>query len=187
MRDDATAKLRALAAGEESAALALSALCYAELREIAGRLINREAPGRILSPTDLVHETFLRLIHFHGITIAERTHFLRIAAKAMRQILVDQARERATLKRGGDLKRVSLDTQIEVDGARQSLVVDFLDLESALVELEKRSSRQALIVELRFLAGMSEREIAAGLELSLSTVEMEWRLARAWLYKKLVR
>ncbi len=157
----------------------LPTLLYDRLRELAASRMRGERAGHTLQPTALVHEVYIRLAPR---TFTERTEFLCAAARAMRQVLVDHARARNTAKRGGGWSRRDLATLILVDG---DSVLDAVALDEALTKLERLNPRHAAIVELRFYAGLTCEEIAQALACSLSTVEKEWRVARAWLHAEL--
>lgn len=160
---------------------ALSAEVYQELRAIAARQFRREREGHTLQPTALVHEAYVRLGKQQNLAIHSRTHFLSIAARQMRQILVDHARFRGRHKRGGDQQRVTLVTNL-VDSGNS---VDLLALEDALNALDEFSPEGRKIVELKFFGGMTEVEIAESLGLSERTVRRRWVFARSWLYQEL--
>ena len=180
--NDLTLLLAAARGGDRASLERAAALVHEELRAIASRLLRGEHPGQTIRTTALVNEAYIRLVGGRDAAYADRTHFLGVAAQAMRSILVDYARARAAQKRGGGWKRVPLDgvlDQIELDR------VDVLGLEEALVRLEGRSERQARVVELRFFAGLSIAEAAEALGVSHGTVETDWRLARAWLHREL--
>jgi RNA polymerase sigma factor (TIGR02999 family) len=158
----------------------MTAKVYEELRALAGAYFRRQPQGHTLQPTALVHEAFLRLARtdaFEG-----REHFLAVAATAMRQILASHARRRRAKKRGGGAVQIQLAEEL-VPGAPMG--VDLVELDGVLAELEKLSERQARIVEYRFFGGLSVPEIATVLGLSLTTIEKEWRRARAWLASEL--
>jgi RNA polymerase sigma factor (TIGR02999 family) len=159
----------------------LAALVYNELRKLAGAYMRREAPGQTLQPTALVHEAYLRLAGA-GTPWNDRGHFIGIAARSMRQILVERARARGALKRWGALDRVSLHESL----AGAANVPDMLPaLDEALERLEKLDPEQARIVELRFFAGLTNEEAADALGLSVATLKRRWSLARAWLFREL--
>ena len=168
--------------GEPSAAEELLPLLYAELRRLAQSYLSKSPPGNSLQATALVHEAYLRLVGNHDPGWDGRRHFFGAAAQAMRHILVEQARRRGTVKRGGDLKRVELD---EVDLGIEGPSDDILGLNEALAALEKADPRKAQIVLLHHIAGLTMEETAAAVGTSLSTVEREWRFARALLYEEL--
>ena len=157
-------------------------LMYGELRVLAGVLLRRKAPGQTLQATALVHEAYAKLVcdgepDWHG-----RPHFFAAAARAMRNILVDEARRKAAVKRGGNHRRVDADLEDLVADVPGD---DVLALNEALTKLEAEDARKAQIVMLKFFAGLSIPEIAEELEVSASTIEREWRFTRAWLYREL--
>ena len=154
---------------------------YNELRRLAAAYLRRERPGQTLQATALVHEAYLRLAAT-GSPWTDRKHFLAIAARSMRQILVDRARARGAQKRWAGLDRVSL-TESLVRGAREDAMLPALD--EALVRLERLDPEQARIVELRYFAGLAVEEAADALGLSPATVKRRWALARAWLFREL--
>jgi len=154
-------------------------LVYDELHRLASSLLRHERPAHTLQTSALVNEAFLRLSAAHSLRVEDRQHFLRIAARSMRQILVDYARSRHTQKRDG-LARVDLeDCRAELISTERT--EDFLALDAALDRLAKMDARQAQIVELRFFAGLSVEETAENLGISEKTVKRDWSVARAWL------
>ena len=157
-------------------------LTYRELRKIAAGHLRREHAMRSLQTTDLVHDAYLRIAGQANNEWRDRGHFYQVSAHMMRQILIDRARKRNAEKRGGGAPEISLDGAIDIAQAKSG---DLLLLESALRKLEEADPRQCQIVEMRFFAGMQEEEIAEALGVSTRTVNREWRLARAWLYKEL--
>jgi RNA polymerase sigma-70 factor (ECF subfamily) len=168
--------------GDRSAAARLFPFVYDELRSLAGRMLRRETPDCLLQPTELVHEAFLKLIDQTRVSWQGRTHFLAVAAQAMRRVLVDHARRRNRLKRGGGRTRIFCDDELTVSAKNDA---DVLDVDAALVRLAELDPRNASIVEMRFFAGMTIDEIATALALSKSTVEKEWMAVRAWLRREL--
>ncbi len=177
-----TELLAAWSGGNEAALRELMPLVHTELRRIAGSFFRRERRGHTLQPTALVHEAFLRLLGQHRVSWRSRAHFFAVAAGLMRRILVDHARRRLYQKRGGGRKQVSL---AEVPGLQGGNLVDLLTLDEALTDLEAMDPRQRELVELRFFGGLGNEEIAEAMAVSVSTVERQWRLARAWLYRRL--
>lgn len=173
-----------LAGGDESAAARLMDTVYDELRALAGGYFRQQPGAHTLQPTALVHEAFVRVSERTGAHFESRAHFAALCAVAMRSILTDHARRRGRRKRGGDWNRVALSDVATPAGAG---AIDALDLDQALTELEGRSARQARVVEYRFFSGLSVDEIAEVLDLSRSTVEEDWRMARAWLMVRLKR
>ena len=154
---------------------------YAELRRLARRQLRRLRPGQTLTTTALVHEAYLKLGKAF-ITPADRNHFLALAARAMRQILVDYARRRASGKRGGGLRPATLDgDSIPVE----ALADEMLGIDRALTRLEALDERLARIVEWRFFGGMSEEDVAAALGITARTVRRDWQKARAFLFREL--
>ena len=184
MRDDGriTAVLRAWNDGDEAALTALVPLVEAELRRLAHAYMSRERPGHTLQPTALVNETFLRLIDAQGVAWRDRHHFLGIAARLMRRVLVDHARRRGFQKRGGAQVHVALDESMAVSEARD---FNLVALDRALESLAILDPRKAAVVERRFFGGLTVEEIAIGLEVSPDTVKRDWRLAKLWLMRQL--
>jgi RNA polymerase sigma factor (TIGR02999 family) len=178
----ATLMLRAWTRGDEKARDGLFELVHRDLRARAARYLRRERRNHTLQPTALIHEAYLRLVGHQRVDWQNRAHFLAIAAKMMRRILVDHARRRHAVKRPADVLRVALDDQV---GRVEPVGCDVLALHGALEELESLDERQAHIVELRYFAGMSEDEIASAIGVSRSSVTREWQTARAWLYRRL--
>lgn len=162
----------------------LFAQVYDRLRELARRRFEQKLAGATLQPTALVHEVYMRLAGQDPATFADREHFMAVAATAMRQIAVDQARRRNAAKRGSDWARVTLDG---VPALREGASLDVLDLDRTLTRLAELNPRQAQVVELRMFAGMTVPEVAHQLDVSVTTVEKEWRQARAWMRVELER
>ena len=160
----------------------LMPIVYDELRQVAAAHLHRERQGHSLQPTALVNEAYLRLVDADQQGIQGRAHFFGIAARAIRQVLVDHARARGARKRGGDWQRVTLS---DASGSADEASVDLLDLEAALQELTALDERKARILELRFFAGLSLPEVAECLGKSISTVESDWYMARAWIKTRL--
>jgi RNA polymerase sigma factor (TIGR02999 family) len=178
-RGDLTAILSEIRAGRPDAQDRLIRAIYDELRRTAGRLMRRERPGHTLQPSALVHEALLRLRDGDALAdIPNRRYLFAAAAQAMRQVLVDHARHRRTRKRGGHRVRVPLD-QVLASFEEQGLEV--IDLHQALDRLAQAHPRQAQVVTLRFFGGLSVPEVAETLEVSDTTIESDWRFARAWL------
>jgi RNA polymerase sigma factor (TIGR02999 family) len=158
-------------------------LVYAELRRLAAHYLRGERPGQTLQPTALVHEAYLKLLKDRPERWQNRPHFCAIAAHAMRQILIERARARDALKRGGGQPRVTFDEGLNAAGPDQS--IDVVALDSALERLAQLDAGQARIVELRFFGGLSIEETAEAMDLSPATVKRHWAVARAWLAKEL--
>jgi RNA polymerase sigma factor (TIGR02999 family) len=185
-RDEAhavTQLLHAWGAGAAGASDALVPLVYAELRRQARRALRREGEGHTLQPTALVHEAWLRLDGQHDARWESRSQFLAVAAQMMRRVLVDHARTRHALKRGGGGTHVTLGHAEQAVAAADQ--VDVLALDDALARLAVLDPRKARLVELRYFAGLSIPEAAAALGVSLATVGREWAVARMWLRREL--
>lgn len=168
--------------GESAPTDRLFELVYDELRSIAARLMRRERARHTLRPTALVHEAYLKLVDPAQIQWRNRAHFLRTAARAMRQILVDHARKRTAARRGGGIRRVTLDEG--VTGAEDP-TLDILALDDALIRLSLMDDRVCRVVELRIFAGMNMEEIAHVLLISRRTAYDDWDLAKRWLAREL--
>lgn len=163
---------------------ALLPLVYDELRRIAARYIGRERPGQTLQATALVNEAFLQLSAERTRQFQNRAHFVAIAALSMRQILVQRARARNAVKRGGGGQRVTLDEQVmaqAIGAAGDSGAVDLVALDVALTQLARLDAEQARIVELRYFGGLTVDETAEAMGMSPATVKRHWAMARAWL------
>lgn len=184
---DITRLLNAHPGAHADAVVALAPLVYDELRAIAHGQLRREARGHTLQTTDLVHEAFLKLVRAEEISFTGRAHFFAISARVMRQILIDYAKRRQTLKRGGDAERLSLDEGLDASPSALTdrHITDLVALDRALEELEALDERQARVVEYRFFAGMSVEETAEVLDVSRATVKRDWSVARAWLNHRL--
>ena len=179
---DVTGLLEAWSHGDASALERLIPIVYDDLRRVAGRRLRVEREDHTLSATALVHETYLRLMGQQPSRLENRSHFFAVASEQMRRILVDHARRRGARKRGGGTVRLTLDAEVAA-GASPDL--DLVAVDDALTELFALDSRQARIVEMRFFGGLAAEEAAAVLGISRATVERDWRLARAWLYRRL--
>lgn len=183
--EEITALLRRLRQGDEVAAEELWRLVYEELRRIARAYMRKEAPGRTLQTTALVHEAWLRLADQTQVDWQDRTHFYRVAAQMMRRVLVDHARARLADKRGAGATRVSLEW-VEIEPTPQKLE-EVLAVDEVLSRLSEFDQQQARIAEMRYFAGMTVDETATALGLSSRTVDREWALASAWLRAELSR
>lgn len=181
-RQPVTDMLREWARGHTEAGDQVVEIVYGELKRIAVREFRRELREHTLQPTALVHEAYLRLREIHGVVWEDRNRFFGFAAHLMRRILVEQARRRATAKRGGLGHRVTL---AEVEQIGTSRPPDLLALEEALTTLGDLDPRKAAVVELRFFGGLNIEETAAVLGVSQETVGREWRRAKAWLFREL--
>ena len=181
-----TTYLQRLRGGDGAAADAMLPLVYEELRHIAGQLLRERRGGHTLQPTALVHEAWLKIQQALGggrsSGFQDRTHFLAVAARAMRQVLVNHARDRRSQKRGGDAQRLLLDDCVELVEQESG---DLVALNDVLDRLAQQDPRPAKVVELRVFGGLTIDEVAAALDLAPSTVKEDWRFARAWLQKSL--
>lgn len=160
----------------------LLGLLYDDLRDIARRALSRERANHTLQPTALVHEAWMRVDQGPSAPWESRAHFLGIAARVMRQVLVDHARRRGALKRGGHFEPVTLEG---MPGEADTAPVDVLALDDALARLAAHDARKARVVELRLFAGMTMDEVAEALAVSKRTAEGDWAFARAWLCAQL--
>jgi RNA polymerase sigma factor (TIGR02999 family) len=177
-----TQLLKDWSGGDQAAADKLMPLVYEELRRLAHQYMRREKPGHTLQTSALVNEAYVRLVDQTKIQWEGRAHFFGIAARLMRQILVDQARRKNFAKRGGGAIRVSLDSNNEI---AQQQSANVMALDEALKILEQTDPRKSRIVELRFFGGMSIDETAEALKVSPGTVMREWTFARAWLRNRM--
>jgi RNA polymerase sigma factor (TIGR02999 family) len=179
---DPTALLAASRRGDRTAVNDLFDLVYEELRAKAHRLLEGQAAAETLSTTALVHESYLKLIRSEGLTWQDRAHFLAIAARAMRMVLVSYARTRNAEKRGGGVIPLELREELALSADRAG---QMLALDEALERLALLNERLSRIVELRFFGGLTIEEAAEALDLAPSTVKLDWQKARAWLYREL--
>jgi RNA polymerase sigma factor (TIGR02999 family) len=177
-----TTILRAAQAGDPSAAAQLLPLVYDELRKLARAQMARLPPGQTLQPTALVHEAYLRLLGKEDLRIDSRRHFFFVAARAMRDLLVEQARRKAGPRRGGGRRRVELQENV---AAVEPPVDNVLALHEALTELEKEDPLKGQIVNLRYFAGMTVRETAEVLGMSERSLHRDWRFIKAWLENRI--
>lgn len=185
-RHEVTQLLNAAAGGDSRAAEELLPLVYQELRKLAHARMAHEPAGQTLQPTALVHEAYLRLLGSADVKWDGRGHFFGAAARAMRRILVERARSRNRIKRGGDRKRVEFGDQLDVASAdSEQSDEQLVALDSVLEKLEAYDRRKCDVVMLRYFAGLSIEETAASLGLSPATVKNEWAFARAWLHREI--
>jgi RNA polymerase sigma factor (TIGR02999 family) len=168
--------------GSQEAADRLFAAAYQELRRLAAWHFERERPDHTLQPTALVNELYLKLFAGEPVEWQNRAHFFAVAAQQMRRILIDHARGHRAEKRGGGEARLSLD---DVDGLTAPREEELIELDCALHELEELDPRSARVVELRFFAGLTEKEAAEVLGISVATLKRDWDFARAWLINQL--
>lgn len=189
--DDVTGLLKAWSQGDASALDRLTPLLHDELRRLAHAYMRQERrAGQTLQTTALVNEAYLRLVDVKSVAWQDRAHFLAVAARAMRRILVDAARTRASWKRGGHEKRVEHSTAIDFDrfpAAPSTRAAEVCRLDDALNALAQMDARRAQVIELRFFGGLSVEETAAVLSVSPQTVMRDWRIARAWLAREVRR
>jgi len=175
-----TLLLDAIARGESRASEDLLPLVYDELRRLASARMAGEAAGQTLQPTALVHEAWLRLVKEDGRTWRNRAHFFRAAAQAMRRILVDRARHKLSLKRGGGDEKVSLE---DVDVAATTINDRVLLVNQSLERLEKEDPESAQVITLKFFGGLTNKEVAKILEVTERSVERQWAYAKACLFE----
>ena len=179
---DITQLLVAWSEGDESALDQLAPLIHAELHRLAHNYMRREQPGHLLQTSALINEAYIRLIDWKNVRWQNRAHFFGVAAQLMRRILVDFARDRQYLKRGGGALQVSLSEAASFVAQRS---VDFVALDEALTVLGEIDPRKVRVVEMRFFAGLSVNEVATLLDVSEETVMRDWRLAKVWLLRQL--
>jgi RNA polymerase sigma factor (TIGR02999 family) len=168
--------------GDEQALSALMPLVYEELRRLAASYMRRERPGQTLQATALVHDAYIRLMQDSKLSWQNRSHFFGIAARSMRQILVERARARRAAKRGGSRIRVTLDAGLL---ATEAPAIDLEALDEALTRLEALDAELAQVVEVRFFGGLSIDEAAEALDVSPATIKRRWAVAKAWLAREL--
>jgi RNA polymerase sigma factor (TIGR02999 family) len=168
--------------GDSSALADVFPLIYDELRGLARQQLQREPDGHTLSPTALVHEAYMRLIDYSRMEWAGRAHFMAVAATAMRRILVDHARGHRSVKRGGMLRRVSID---DVELGTEERAELLIAIDDALGRLKEIDERQARVVECRFFGGMTEEETADALGIGLRTAKRDWARAKRWLHREI--
>jgi RNA polymerase sigma-70 factor, ECF subfamily len=179
---DITRLLLAWGAGDKAALDELMPLVYSELRKLARNYMRNQPADHTLQTTALVNEAYLRLIDSSRVNWQNRTHFFAISAQLMRRILVDFARRRSSLKRGGEAQKVELDEAFVMTLEQKT---DLVALDEALKTLGELNPRQSQVVELRYFGGLSEEEIAGHLEVSVRTVRRDWSVARAWLFRRM--
>jgi RNA polymerase sigma-70 factor (ECF subfamily) len=179
---DVTQLLQHWSQGDPSALERLIPLVFDDLREIAGRMFQRESEGHTLQPTALVNEVYLRLVDQRKVHWQNREQFFGVAGLLMRRILVDYAKGRQAAKRGSGIPNVPLDETIAVPEMRN---LDVVALDDALSQLDELDPRQGQIVQMRFFMGLSHEEIADVLGISVTTVKREWKTARLWLFREL--
>jgi RNA polymerase sigma factor (TIGR02999 family) len=178
-----TSLLRALRDGDRSALDRLAPLVYDRLRRMARARMRGERAGHTLDTTGLVHEAYLELVAFERVDWRDRAHFFAVAARAMRNVLVDHAERRRAAKRGGGVAPLALDE--EIPALQPAAAEEILALNTALERLRALDPRQERVVECRFFAGMTIEETAAALGVAPATVKRDWETARAWLNREL--
>ena len=181
---DVTKLLRAWSQGDDAALDELYRIVYDELRRLAHRYMSRESAGHTLQTTALVNEAYLRLADAKNMNWQDRAHFFAVSANVMRRILIDEARARRAERRGGDNLTIALDEALGVERGED---LDLIALDLALDGLAKFNRRQSQVVELRYFGGLSVEETAEVLKVSADTVMRDWRFAKAWLKRELVR
>ena len=185
---EVTVLLKAWAGGDQGALDRLTPLVYDELRRNARRYMRRERPGNSLQTTALVNEAYLRLVDAAGLDWKDRAHFFAVSAQIMRRILVDAARARASMKRGGQAQRVAHSSAVNFDEIADNSSKrgnELIAVDDALTAFAEIDPRKARVVELRFFGGLSVEEIAQVLGTSPQTVMRDWKLAKAWLMREL--
>ncbi len=177
-----TRLLNEISEGNKQAIDEVLPVIYKELKVLSSNCLNREYKRSSIQTTELVHEAYLKLVDIKSINWESRTHFFCIAAKTMRQILVDLARNRKAQKRGGGKTDLSLDEALSISGETND---NILVLDEALKKLEAIENRSCRIVELRYFAGLTIKETADVLNISVTTVKRDWNFAKAWLYREI--
>ena len=177
-----TQLLRAWGDGDQSALEHLTPIVYKELHRLARRHMSRENESQTLQTTELIHEAYLRLVEFESVRWEDRAHFFAVCSQLMRHILIDFARKRHSIKRGGHERKLTLEEGLLVsaDVPRQ-----LLDLDEALTKLAQEDPRKSRVVEMKFFGGLKVKEIAEVLKVSPDTVMRDWSLARAWLLREI--
>lgn len=180
--DDTTELLLALREGDRGALDRLIPRLYDELHAIAHRELSRRRSGATLRTTGLLHEAYVKLVDQSRVEVEDRSHFLALAATAMRHILIDHARSRSTQKRGGGWQRLSLEDELD---AGEDRFEELIELHEALGRLERFDSRLVKVVECRFFGGLTVTETAAALRIAPRTVDRAWEKAKAWLHREM--
>jgi len=179
---EVTELLRRWRTGDKEALDKLTPLVFDELHRLAHQYINRERRGHTLQTTALVNEAYVRLVEQSDVDWEGRAHFFAVSAQVMRHILVDYARQHAAVKRGGEFQKVALDEEVIVSRERATELVALDEAMHALHEIHPRRSR---VVELRYFGGLNNKEASEVLKVSETTIERDWRFAKAWLYREL--
>src|SRR5574341_1379034 len=181
---EVTQLLRAWSEGDKSALDQLYQIVYDELRRLAHRYMSRESAGHTLQTTALVNEAYLRLAEVKDMNWQDRAHFFAVSANVMRLILIDEARARRTERRGGANLTIALDEALDVEKGED---LDLIALDLALQSLAQINQRQCQVIELRYFGGLTVEETAEVLKVSADTVMRDWRFAKAWLKREMVR
>jgi len=179
---DVTQMLERMRSGDGRAPDELLPIVYDELRRLAHGYMQNERADHTLQATALVHEAYMQLVDWKNVSWQNRAHFFAAAAQMMRKVLVDHAREKNALKRGGGIRTIALDEAVSFPVRTE---IDLISLDDALIELAAFDPQQARIVELRFFAGLTIEEVAEALEISDSTVKRDWQIAKAWLFDRI--
>lgn len=185
LSSEITEMLKSWNEGKNEALEALIPVIYDELRRQAHYYLRRERRGHTLQTTGLINEAYIKLVNQKNVRFESRTHFFAISANLMRQILVDHAKAKYRLKRGGMKSDLPLDESIKV--AADEKEIELIELDEALQRLAKMDLKQARIVELKFFGGLTIEETADVLGISPTTVKRDWKMARAWLYHELTK
>ena len=180
--EEVTALLRRWRDGDEAALNKLTPLVYDELHRLAHKYIRRERPGHTLQTTALVNEAYVRLVDQNNVDWQNRAHFFGVAAQVMRHILVDYARQQTAVKRGGGVERFNLDEGLIVS---KESAAELVALDEALKALSNLYPRRSKVVELRYFGGLNNKEASEILNVSETTIERDWRFARAWLFREM--
>jgi RNA polymerase sigma factor (TIGR02999 family) len=183
-----TTLLKAWSGGEAAALDRLTPLIYDELRQLADRYMRHERAGHTLQATALANEAYLRLVEVKNFDWQDRGHFTAVSAQIMRRILVDAARTRASVKRGGEMERIDHSTAVDFDrlpAAGSDRATELCALDDALNTLSQMDPRRAQVIELRFFGGLTVEQTAEVLSISPQSVMRDWKLARAWLAREL--
>ncbi|WP_233198965.1 MULTISPECIES: sigma-70 family RNA polymerase sigma factor [Pirellulaceae] len=183
MSDDVESLLASLSSGKRDAADKLLPILYQELKGIANQHMRNERADHTLQATALVHEAFLKLVDQNRVEWKGKAHFCAVASNIMRRILVDHARTKNAAKRGKGAQRITLEEGLVAGDPQNN--VDLVELDELLTELAELNPRHAKIIEMRYFAGMTVEETAAALDVSVSTVKGDWRMAKAWLTARL--
>jgi RNA polymerase sigma-70 factor (ECF subfamily) len=179
---EVTVLLRAWHAGDEDAYRRVSSILYGELRRQAAHYMRHKRPGDMLQTTGLVHEAFMRLVGARQVDWQDRRHFLAVAARTMRHVLVDLVRAQGSAKRGSRVVHLPLDSDLAAGGPPP---IDLIALDEALETLATFDARKVRVIELRFFSGLTVEETAQVLDVSADTVARDWRMARTWLMRQL--